>query len=74
MKWPITKEYFTETLGRHPIEDDLERVNCPYAGELGHEHCGWNKLQNKPAYQVTTAPNEQLVNKRLALKYLRRNK
>ena len=73
MKWPITEDYFEKVLGRLPIEDDMERVNCPHAGERGHEHCGWNKTHNKPAYQVTTPPSEQLVNKRLALKWLRIN-
>lgn len=72
MKWPITEDYFTSVLGRQPEQDDLERVNCPYAGEWGHAHCGWNKVHNRPAFEVRTPQSEQLVNKRLALKYLRK--
>lgn len=48
---PITHEMFVAATGRQPIHDDLERANCPQAGELGHYGCGWNIRQNKPQWE-----------------------
>lgn len=31
---------FYVRMGRPPIDDDLERVNCPLAATLGHWCCG----------------------------------
>ncbi len=46
----ITAEMFKEATGHDPINDDLERANCPKAGESGHFCCGWNWKINKPSY------------------------
>ena len=32
---------FEDRTGRKPEHDDLERVNCKRAGEIGHWACGW---------------------------------
>lgn len=37
---PYTEAMYTQMMGNLPKDDDLERVNCPYAGQLGHRHCG----------------------------------
>lgn len=42
---------FEEKTGRKPVNDDLERVNCPDAGKVGHFGCGWCNGCNKPAYE-----------------------
>ena len=46
----ITEAQYTEAVGIHPAEDDLERCNCPDAGTLGHELCGWNTEMNLPIF------------------------
>lgn len=46
----ITKEYFTEKVGRPPENDDLERCNCKDAGKLGHYACGWCKKCDLPVF------------------------
>jgi len=46
----ITKEYFFEKTGKTPVDDDLERCNCPQAGEIGHRSCGWCKICEKPIF------------------------
>ena len=38
MKW--TQEYFTFRTGYLPVQDDLDRCNCPEAGKIGHKGCG----------------------------------
>jgi hypothetical protein len=48
----ITRKLFKDATGRSPIEDDLERCNCPKAGQSGHYHCGWNYTQNMPVFMV----------------------
>jgi hypothetical protein len=50
----ITAQDFEKATGRLPENNDLERANCPQAGELGHFHCGWNQERNLPRSQ--TAP------------------
>jgi hypothetical protein len=35
----ITAEEFTTRFGVPPILDDLDRVNCPDAGYVGHWQC-----------------------------------
>lgn len=32
---------FENKTGYPPIVDDLERVNCPNVGTIGHQQCGW---------------------------------
>lgn len=48
----ITAEQFAAATGRQPENDDLERVNCPKVGQLGHFSCGWNHQMNKPVFEV----------------------
>ena len=47
----MNAEEFEEKVGRAPIHDDLERVNCPDAGELGHWYCGWCPEHDKPRFE-----------------------
>lgn len=49
----ITAEAFAAAVGRPPVDDDLERANCPQAGTCGHMCCGWNVARNLP---VTMTP------------------
>lgn len=46
----ITKEMFEEATNRTPEGDDMERVNCQFAGQLGHLCCGWCDEHNGPQY------------------------
>jgi hypothetical protein len=36
--------------GSKPINDDLDRVNCRHAGEIGHNNCGWCGQHDKPMF------------------------
>lgn len=46
----ITPEIFRASVGYDPVRDDLIRCNCPVAGSLGHESCGWCASCNQPAF------------------------
>lgn len=46
----ITAEMFKAATGLDPWDDDLERCNCPKAGEIGHTDCGWNEAKNRPNF------------------------
>ena len=46
----ITAEQFEEAVGYPPEHDDLERVNCDKAGEVGHTMCGWCEECGKPRF------------------------
>jgi hypothetical protein len=46
----LTPEEFTRKLGRPPEQDDLERVNCPDAGKVGHFGCGWCERCDRPMF------------------------
>ena len=35
----ITSEKFEKCTGHKPVNDDLERVNCPKAGKINHLSC-----------------------------------
>ncbi len=48
----ITKEHFTKRMGKVPVQDDLERSNCPKAGEIGHFQCGWDEEFDLPVFLV----------------------
>jgi len=50
---PMTEETFEKMTGYKPIQDDLERVNCNHAGEIGHKNCGWCLKCNTPAFSCT---------------------
>lgn len=45
-----TAQQFEEMTGKMPVQDDLERLNCDRAGELGHFHCGHCPEHNKPRF------------------------
>ena len=36
----MNAEEFHERTGSMPENDDLDRVNCEQAGEIGHSQCG----------------------------------
>lgn len=46
----ITAEHFTKRVGSPPVMDDLDRCNCPDAGELGHWNCGWCAIADLPVF------------------------
>lgn len=46
----ISFERFTHATGSRPIRDDLERANCPQAGQPGHLYCGWCERHDKPRF------------------------
>lgn len=50
---PITEAEFEAKVGRPPLQDDLERVNCtnPEAGQRGHRQCGWCETHNLPYFE-----------------------
>jgi len=46
----ITREQFTKAVGCEPEQDDLDRCNCPLAGQLTHSLCGWDDELNLPRF------------------------
>jgi len=47
----ITREQFIKAVGCEPQDDDLERCNCPLAGEpIFHSMCGWDDELNLPRF------------------------
>ncbi len=46
----ITAERFAAAVGREPENDDLDRCNCPDAGNIGHLGCGWCRQCEKPRF------------------------
>lgn len=44
----ITDVHFKMGTGKWPIQDDLERCNCPKAGQIGHQFCGWSHVYDMP--------------------------
>lgn len=51
----MSKLMFRIRTGRWPKQDDLERVNCKQAGEIGHGNCGWCNEHRAPMYQCMCA-------------------
>lgn len=47
----ISARTFKEKTGRLPYKRDLKRVNCPWAGQIGHWSCGWCKKHDQPMFQ-----------------------
>ena len=43
---------FIKNTGRAPEQDDLDRANCPDAGQPGHWQCGICE-HNKPAFMCS---------------------
>jgi hypothetical protein len=46
----MSEQDYLNAVGEMPIDDDLERVNCPLINQIGHYHCGWNSCKNKPMF------------------------
>jgi len=46
----VTRAWFREATGLEPIDDDLARANCPHAGSICHQMCGWDTDLNLPAW------------------------
>lgn len=46
-----TAKMFETILGFKPLNDDLQRINCPDAGKPGHMSCGWNYVLDQPVFQ-----------------------
>lgn len=42
---------FAAFCGRKPKDDDLERANCPKAGSIGHQQCGWCSVHLCPVFE-----------------------
>lgn len=49
VKWD--SRTYLSVVGRLPVDDDLDRVNCDEAGEFGHISCGVCKKHNLPFYE-----------------------
>lgn len=47
----MTAQEFFEKTGRWPKDDDLERVNCEYAGYPNHARCGWCATCDRPRFK-----------------------
>jgi len=48
MSQSLSKENYKKATGLNSVNDDLERANCPRAGELGHYSCGWSHAWDLP--------------------------
>ena len=57
----ITAEHFREATGREPVDDDLERCNCPKAGQVMHWSCGWNKKLNRPVFEAGRETDTEII-------------
>ena len=52
----ITTEKCREALKSDPTMDDMERVNCPREGHIGHSNCGWCILHDQPRFVCMCYP------------------
>lgn len=50
----MNREEFYNRMLYYPQQDDLERVNCPEAGDQGHRWCGWCNKHNRPKYHCAS--------------------
>jgi hypothetical protein len=46
----IDAKHFKKATGVSPQDDDLERCNCPKAGEMFHTMCGWDRERDLPNF------------------------
>ncbi len=46
----MNEKEFEEIAGFPPDNDDLDRANCPHAGEIGHYQCGICDNCKKPRF------------------------
>ena len=44
---------FEERTGRKPENEDLERVNCVFAGQIRHLSCGWCETCDVPRFECS---------------------
>jgi hypothetical protein len=51
----MDKEDFMKRTGRAPVQDDLERVNCPEVGKVCHFWCGWCVWHDRPRFECGCA-------------------
>ncbi len=51
----MTAEEFERRTGQAPRQDDLARVNCELAGEVGHWQCGWCAVHDGPRFACACA-------------------
>jgi len=49
----MNKAQYKDMTGQENSQDDLDRVNCPHAGEIGHKNCGWCWECGTPAFLCT---------------------
>ena len=67
VKYEITTEHFERSTGHAPQDDDMERANCPHAGEATHTMCGWDYLRDMPKFIPGVAayliPHNEIINK-----------
>lgn len=54
---------FELKVGRAPVQDDLDRVNCKQAGELMHSNCGWCDKCDRPHFQCLHEAHSPRVQK-----------
>ncbi len=47
----MTADEFIKKTGSKPVQDDLERVNCLKAGQMGHWSCGWCQECDTPQFE-----------------------
>ena len=47
---PWTAEEFLQIIGRPPERDELDIVNCKFAGTLGHRDCGVSEKTGLPVF------------------------
>lgn len=48
----ITAEHFQIRTGHAPEDDDLDRSNCPKAGQIAHTMCGWDSHLDLPVFMT----------------------
>lgn len=48
----ISPARFKAETGNTAQDDDLDRCNCKLQGRIGHWHCGWNTIYNKPNFYL----------------------
>tara|TARA_R110000787_G_scaffold21323_3_gene63114 strand:+ start:90 stop:308 length:219 start_codon:yes stop_codon:yes gene_type:complete len=58
MNIPWTEKEFKRVVGRPPEDDDLDRVNCPCHGAIGHWSCGIC-IHNMPMFKHCKYCEEQ---------------
>jgi hypothetical protein len=68
----ITSRQFTQRVGHKPRLDDLQRCNCPLAGQILHMQCGLNR-QGMPMFMGANAKRRRVIEcKRIRRTYNRR--